>query len=128
MECCASAAELADTIRRAPVAVVQVRALALPSMFSRELAVAASSLPYEVLCMVTPPEAAETVLGGPAALGEALVFARGKLVGRISRAALDPGQALLGLLRAGLSPWLERVGSPQWDDDENDPFADDAAQ
>lgn len=125
--CCTTAAQLRELISSAPAAVVQIRALSLPSMFPSALADATAKVPYPVVCAVAPPEALQPLPGGaamvpPPVLGEALVFSRGCLVGRLDATEIFPAFTLVGLLRAGLSPWVGRPGAQQWDDDDCDPF------
>ncbi len=96
-------------------------------MFPPALADAAAQVPYAVVCAVAPPDALRPLPGGaamvpPPVLGEALVFSRGRLVGRLDASEVFPALTLIGLLRAGLSPWVGRPGAPQWDDDDCDPF------
>jgi hypothetical protein len=126
VDCCSSARALSALIERAPAAVVQIRVLPIPSMFPGELRDAAGALPFEVRCAVAPPSVAETAGVTRPQLGELLIFSGGRLLGRIPPEAIDTRERLLGLLTAGLAPWLGRdrrrpvaAAEPE----ETDPFA-----
>jgi hypothetical protein len=123
VECCSTAHALKAVVAAAPAALVEVRMLPVPSMFSSELRTTVSALPFEVRCAVAPPTIA-TALGVPApALGEVLLFAAGRLLGRLAPELDDRRQRLMGLLRAGLAPWLEDETAAAVESDDDDPFA-----
>lgn len=123
VQACSTAAALFSLLGRAPGVVVQVRALALPSMFSAEIGDALAALPYQVSAAVAPPETLREFGLTTAQPGDIVVFAGGRVVGRVSRTDSNADDRVVGLLRASLSPWLGRSGAAQWDDDESDPFA-----
>jgi hypothetical protein len=101
-----------------PAAVVSVRALALESMFPEDLRRALGQVPYDVAAAVAPPEAVEAAGVPEARLGDILVFAGAELRARFRDEEPCDARRLLGVLSAGLSPWLGRQGAPQWEDDE----------
>jgi hypothetical protein len=102
-------------LERTPATIVQVRVLPIPSMFPGELHDATGGLPFEVSCAVAPPSVAEAVgVKGPA-LGEVLLFSGAKLLGRIAADASDKRERLLGLMTAGIAPWLGRPRRPEYD-------------
>lgn len=124
IECCADRGALEEVIASA-AAVVQLRALPVPSMFPPDLRDAAAQVPYEVVCAVAPPQVAAQVGVRRPRLGQALVFSNRLLLGRVEATAEDRVRAVVGLFRAGLSPWLGQDNTPQWEDDEaeeEDPF------
>lgn len=120
---CSAPDALYTALGRAPAVVVQVRALALPTMFPDDLRTAIEALPYEVGAAVAAPETLRAfgVIG--VRTGDALVFSGGRLVGRVEKSDDDALARVIGLLRASLSPWLGREGAVQWDEDDSDPFA-----
>jgi hypothetical protein len=121
--CCSSARSLRNVIEGAPAAVVQIRVLPVPSMFPPELRVTGSAVPFEVRCAVAPPSVAEALGVREPRLGEVLLFSAGRLLGRIAPEIADKRQRLLGLLKAGLAPWLGQAGqSDERADEEIDPF------
>lgn len=121
VECCTTK-ELLEEVIASAAAVVQLRALPVASMFPPDLKAALGQVPYEVVCAVAPPEVAAEIRIERPRLGQALVFARRQLLGRVESGLDDRGQNLIGLLRAGLSPWLGQSGSTRWGDDDADPF------
>jgi hypothetical protein len=129
VHCCSSARALRGVLERNPATIVQVRVLPVPSMFPAELQEATRPLPFQVSCAVAPPSVAESLgVKGPL-LGEVLLFAGGRLLGRIPAEVLDKGKRLLGLLTAGVAPWLGRNRAPELDyeyehaGERPDPFA-----
>lgn len=119
---CSNPAALYDLFGRGPAVVVQVRALALPSMFSDAMRDAIAALPYDVAAAVAAPETLHAFGVSAAQHGDVFVFAGGRVIGRVPRGDAEPQLRVVGLLRASLSPWLGRTGDAQWDDDESDPF------
>lgn len=116
---CDSGEDLRRLLAQAPATVVHVRALALSSMFPKTLRDALGVMPYEVAAAVAPPEVLKEVDIAVARLGETMVFAAGRFVGRIGKDDVDPAGRVLGFLRASLSPWVGRRSSPDfeaWDD------------
>lgn len=126
VQCCASVGALSTLIEAAPAVVVQLRMLPVPSMFPTELAAPAGALPFEVRCAVAPPSIAEAAgVVGPV-LGELLLFSNARLLGRIPPEVPDKRTRLLGLLTAGVAPWLareQRRSLPGEESEEIDPFA-----
>lgn len=127
--CCSSASALRGLIERTPAAVVSIRVLPVPSMFPTELRQVTSTLPFEVSCAVAPPTIAEAA-GIPAPrLGEVLLFSGGRLLGRLAPELSNKRDRLMGLLTAGVAPWLGRTDLPrdprddERPDAETDPFA-----
>ena len=115
VHCCSSARALRGVLERTPATIVQVRVLPVPSMFPSELHDSAGTLPFQVSCAVAPPSVAETIgVKGPQ-LGEVLLFAGARLLGRIPAEALDKRERLLGLLTAGIAPWLGRPRRPDYE-------------
>ena len=131
VHCCSSARALRGVLERTPAAVVQIRVLPIPSMFPAELHDATRPLPFQVTCAVTPPSVAEAVGVKEPVLGEVLLFSGGRLLGRIGADAVDKRERLLGLLTAGIAPWLGRGRRPEYeqefeyehDGEKGDPFA-----
>jgi hypothetical protein len=115
---CTSARTLRAALEGAVAAVVHVRVLPVASMFPAELREAVESIPFEVACLVASPELIAEAGLPAAALGEALVFGRGQLLGRIEAELAEPAGRLRGLLGAGVAPFLARPD----DEDEGDPF------
>ena len=113
VHCCSSARALRGVLERTPAVVVQVRILPVPSMFPVELYDATSPLPFQVSCAVAPPSVAEAVGVSGAVLGEVLLFSGGRLLGRIPPEVLDKRERLLGLLTAGIAPWLGKTRRPE---------------
>jgi hypothetical protein len=107
--------------------VVQIRVIPVPSMFPAELCDATASLPFEVRCAVTPPSVAAAIGVNAPQLGEVLLFSSGRLLGRIPAEVLDKRKRLLGLLTAGVAPWLGKRGQPDpefaYEQEGVDPFA-----
>lgn len=127
VDCCSSARALRGVLQRTPAAVVQIRILPVPSMFPAELSDATASLPFEVRCAVTPPSVAEAIgVNGPQ-LGEVLLFSGGRLLGRIAAEVPNKADRLLGLLTAGIAPWLGKRGQPdpefEYEHEGIDPFS-----
>jgi hypothetical protein len=123
--CCSSASALRGLIERTPAAVVTIRVLPVPSMFPLELRQATSTLPFEVACAVAPPSIAEAAGVNAPRLGEVLLFSGGRLLGRLPPELANKRERLMGLLTAGLAPWLGRTELPRGerqDDDTVDPF------
>jgi len=60
-------------------------------------------------------------------LGEVLLFSGARLVGRIGAEVADKRERLLGLLTAGIAPWLGKRGQPdpefEYEQEGVDPFA-----
>lgn len=127
VDCCSSARALRGVLERTPAAVVQIRILPVPSMFPAELSLATAALPFEVRCAVTPPSVAEAVGVGAPQLGEVLLFSGGRLLGRIAADIPDKRERLLGLLTAGIAPWLGKRGQPdpefEYEQEGINPFA-----
>jgi DnaJ-domain-containing protein 1 len=115
---CTNGRALRAALEGAAAAVVQVRVLAVPSMFPAELREAAEEIPFDVACLVASPQVLAEAGLPSAALGEALVFGRGQLLGRIEAEMPDPGTRLRGLLGAGVAPFLTHEESVQ----PQDPF------
>jgi hypothetical protein len=107
VESCSNARSLRALLDAAPAAVLQVRVLPVPSMFPEDLRDVVASIPFEVLCLVSPPSVVERAgLRAAATVGETLVFGRGFLIGRIAPSDPLKPSRLRGLLGAGLAPWL----------------------
>lgn len=119
---CANASALYAVLGHGPAVVVQVRALALASMFPDAMREVLAELPYKVSGAVTAPETLREFGVNGVEHGDIVVFTNGRVVGRIPRHEPAPEARIVGLLRASLSPWLGRTGQAQWDDDESDPF------
>jgi hypothetical protein len=119
---CTSASALYTVLGRGPGVVVQVRALALASMFSDAMRDALGELPYQVAAAVAAPEILREFGVNGVQHGDVVVFTNGRIVGRVPREEPEPETRVVALLRASLSPWLGRAGQAQWDDDESDPF------
>ena len=98
--------------------------LPVPSMFAPELRASCVGFPFEIRCAVAPPSILEAVgVAGPR-LGEVLLFAAGRLLGRIAPELPEKRVRLRGLLTAGLAPWLGRGPHAALMRDETiDPFA-----
>jgi DnaJ-domain-containing protein 1 len=96
-------------------------------MFPAELSVAAATLPFEVRCAVTPPSVAQVIGVTAPQLGEVLLFSGERLLGRIAADIPDKRDRLLGLLTAGIAPWLGKRGQPdpefEYEHEGIDPFA-----
>src|SRR2546425_955054 len=95
-------------------------------MFPSDLLEVVASVPFPVSCLVASPPVIAEAKRVTASLGDSLVFGRGQLLGRVEPGLQDPGARLLGLLGAGVAPWLGR-GSHDEDLDEDeaakaDPF------
>jgi hypothetical protein len=113
VHCCSSARALRAVLERTPAAIVQIRVLPIPSMFPAELHEATSPLPFQVSCAVAPPSVAEAVGVKVPALGEVLLFSGTRLLGRIGAEVLEKRALLLGLLTAGIAPWLGKARRPE---------------
>lgn len=123
--CCSSASALRGLIERTPAAVVTIRVLPVPSMFPPELRQATRELPFDVSCAVAPPSIAEGAGIPSPRLGEVLLFSGGRLLGRLAPELTDKRERLMGLLTAGLAPWLGRTELPRaerQDEGDLDPF------
>src|SRR4051812_43464238 len=104
--CCTSSRALRGLLARSPATVVQIRVLPVPSMFDAELVDTTASLPFDVSCAVVPPSVAEDAgIVGPC-LGDVLIFAGERLLGRMGSNVTNKGQRVIGMLTAGLAPWL----------------------
>jgi hypothetical protein len=121
VDCCATVRTLRAVIDSAPAAVVQTRVLPVPSMFPSELRGLPGALPFEVRCAVAQPSVLEAAGVKAPRLGEVLLFAGGRLLGRLEPELADKRARLLGLLKAGLAPWMN-TGAPTEPADD-DPFA-----
>lgn len=129
VQSCSSARALRGVLERTPATIVQVRSLPVSSMFPPELQDAAGALPFQVSCAVAPPSVTESV-GVKAPLpGELLLFSGAKLLARIAADVEDKRERLLGLLTAGIAPWLGKARRPDYqydyehDGQRADPFA-----
>jgi hypothetical protein len=120
VDCCSSPRALRTAVESGPAILVQVRVLPVPSMFPSELRSLRSPLPFEIGCAVAPPSVVEAIGVKHPRLGELLLFSNGRLLGRVPPEAADKRQLVLGLLKAGLAPWLGRA--PLTEADEIDPF------
>jgi hypothetical protein len=120
VDCCTSASALRATVEGTPAAIVQVRVLPVPSMFPAELRGLRTSLPFPVRCAVAPPSVIEAIGVKQPCLGELLLFSNGRLLGRVPPEVSDKRTCVLGLLKAGLAPWLG--STPVAEEDEIDPF------
>lgn len=121
VDCCANPRSLRSAIDGTPAAVVQIRVLPVPSMFPGELRGLRTGLPFEVRCAVAPPSVVEAIGVRQPRLGELLLFTNGRLLGRVAPEIADKRGRLLGLLKAGLAPWLGHDGIGD-EAAENDPF------
>jgi hypothetical protein len=114
-------------IERNPAAIVQIRVLPVPSMFPPELRQVTRTLPFPVRCAVAPPAIALAMGIPEPLLGEVLLFSGGRLLGRIPPDVPDKRALLMGLLTAGVAPWLARTPrgaeEPEPPLEEIDPFA-----
>jgi hypothetical protein len=113
VHCCSSARALRGLLEGTPATIVQVRVLPIPSMFPSDLQDATSTLPFHVSCAVAPPSVAEALGVRTPLLGELLLFSGAKLLARIAADMEDKPQCLLGLLTAGIAPWLGRSRRPE---------------
>lgn len=113
VHCCSSARSLRGVLERTAAAIVQIRVLPVPSMFPVELYDATSPLPFDVCCAVAPPAVAAAVGVKEPSLGEVLLFSGGRLLGRIAAEVIDKRERLLGLLTAGIAPWLGKTRRPE---------------
>ena len=120
--CCQLGADLARVIRDCAATVVAVRRLAVPEFFPSDLAAATATLPYQITCAVVTPAAAAAAGVTAPVLGETLVFARTCLIARLPDAPETGAVRLCAILNSGLSPYLQRPGSPGWDSDESDAY------
>jgi hypothetical protein len=121
VDCCTNPRALRAAVEGPPAAIVQIRVLPVPSMFPAELRGLRTSLPFELRCAVAPPSVTEAIGVQQPRLGEVLLFANGRLLGRIAPEIADKRAHLLGLLKAGLAPWLGRPAVEE--SEELDPFA-----
>jgi hypothetical protein len=120
--CCDSGAALARLVRESPATTVAIRRPPTAALFPGDLHAGLRDLPYEVTCAVATPAAASECGVVLPQLGEILVFARTSLLARMPDAPESNTPRLCALLRAGLSPWLDRPGAPSWDTDESDSY------
>jgi hypothetical protein len=120
VDCCSSARALRATLEGTPAVIVQVRVLPVPSMFPAELRTLRTALPFPLRCAVAPPSVTEAIGVKQPCLGELLLFSNGRLLGRVPPEVTDKRACVLGLLKAGLAPWLGRTALDEAD--EIDPF------
>lgn len=120
--CCSSGAELGRLIAGSAATVVAIRRMAVPALFPSDLRAAVQTLPYDVACAVVTPAAAIGAGVGKPIVGETLVFARTALIARLPDAPDTGAHRLCAILTSGLSPYLQRPGSPSWDSDESDAY------
>jgi hypothetical protein len=120
IECCTAGRGLTALLQQSPATVVQIRVLALASMFPADLRAAAASLPFSVSCAVAPAPVAAAVGVSRPRLGEVLVFAGERLVGRPGT-EVTPDE-LRGLLRAEVGPAAAAATDAEGAGDSDDPF------